>query len=641
MARPARVRLVLLVAVLLAGAGAAAYFFRSPGRTGPGPEPERAADPAPPDPRVTFDTPFRNVRPGVAYVGDAACAPCHQDVCDTFHRHAMGRSAILPTDPADGVEKFTPDARPEFTALGHEYRVERKGNTLVQTETVRGPDGRPAVVTAAEVVAGIGSGTRGRSYLTARDGSLWQTGVSWFSEKQIWDASPGFAPGRHGHRAVVPMCLFCHVDRVEPVPGTLNRYREPFFGAQTHIGCERCHGPGALHVAQQTDTPGPRTGFDTTIVNPRHLPADLREDVCRQCHFQGAQRVLRRGREPFDYRPGLPLELFLTVFVKHPGLTDYHKSVGQVEQVAVSKCATAGDRFGCTACHDPHKAPAPAEKDAYYRGRCLNCHQEHGCTEALPARQAVGDACTACHMPKAASANIAHTAVTDHRILRRPAPGKGPSDALSPGELPIALLPGHGRHGPGEAEVERDFGIALATLARTQPAGPGVGWEAVQRLRAATDRHPTDAAAWEALALTLSGQGDVTGALQAAEAAVAVAPDRELALSTAASMAVGAGQLDQAGDYARRAIAANPGDPENHLRLAQALTEGGQWAEAEAELRTLLAMSPNHATGRATLGLALHRQGKVREAYAELDRAVAIDPRQGPALRQWFANLTR
>jgi predicted Zn-dependent protease len=133
----------------------------------------------------------------------------------------------------------------------------------------------------------------------------------------------------------------------------------------------------------------------------------------------------------------------------------------------------------------------------------------------------------------------------------------------------------------------------------------------------------------------------VTGALQAAEAAVAVAPDRELALSTAASMAVGAGQLDQAGDYARRAIAANPGDPENHLRLAQALTEGGQWAEAEAELRTLLAMSPNPATGRATLGLALHRQGKVREAYAELDRAVAIDPRQGPALRQWFANLTR
>ena len=52
-------------------------------------------------------------------------------------------------------------------------------------------------------------------------------------------------------------------------------------------------------------------------------------------------------------------------------------------------------------------------------------------------------------------------------------------------------------------------------------------------------------------------------------------------------------------------------------------------------------MSPNHATGRATLGLALHRQGKVREAYAELDRAVAIDPRQGPALHQWFANLTR
>ncbi|MBO0697614.1 MAG: hypothetical protein J2P46_04410, partial [Zavarzinella sp.] len=84
MFRPARVRLMLLAATLLAGAGTVAYVFW-PSRNGAGPGPAAADDPPPPDPRLTFDTPFRNVRPDVAYVGDAACAPCHQDLCDTFH----------------------------------------------------------------------------------------------------------------------------------------------------------------------------------------------------------------------------------------------------------------------------------------------------------------------------------------------------------------------------------------------------------------------------------------------------------------------------------------------------------------------------------------------------------------------------
>jgi hypothetical protein len=70
MLRPARARLVLAVAVLLAGAGAAAYFYW-PSRAGD-PEPSADADGPPPDPRLVFDTPFRNVRPDVQYVGDAA-----------------------------------------------------------------------------------------------------------------------------------------------------------------------------------------------------------------------------------------------------------------------------------------------------------------------------------------------------------------------------------------------------------------------------------------------------------------------------------------------------------------------------------------------------------------------------------------
>lgn len=226
-ARTARVRVLIAAAVLVCGGAAAVYLFWP--RSGSIPD-----DP-PPDPRLAGDVQYRNVRPDVVYLGDAACAPCHASICASYHRHPMGRSAARP-DPA------VPSA--QFTAFGNvQYRVEVRDGKVLHTEVIPGADGQPASVTAAEVMAVIGSGTRGKSYLCARDGSLWQSGVSWFSEKPGWDASPAFWPGRHARRAVQPECLFCHVNRAEPVSGTNNRYKEPVFGDQFAIGCERCHGP--------------------------------------------------------------------------------------------------------------------------------------------------------------------------------------------------------------------------------------------------------------------------------------------------------------------------------------------------------------------------------------------------------------
>src|SRR5262249_52740858 len=39
------------------------------------------------EPRLTFETPYRNVRPDVKYVGDQVCAKCHAREYDSYRHH--------------------------------------------------------------------------------------------------------------------------------------------------------------------------------------------------------------------------------------------------------------------------------------------------------------------------------------------------------------------------------------------------------------------------------------------------------------------------------------------------------------------------------------------------------------------------
>ncbi|MBX9627543.1 MAG: hypothetical protein K2X82_27325, partial [Gemmataceae bacterium] len=430
-----------LAAGLVLAAGAAAWAFWP--SSADAPPPDHAAGPAvdpeppPPDPRLTFDTPFRNVKPDVRYLGDAACSGCHADIDKSYHQHPMGRSAAVVGD-GPAVEKYDPDARNPFAVHGYTLRADRTPGGVVHRVSAARPDGEPLPDYAVTADVAIGSGARGRSYLTVDRGAVWQSPLSWYGHEGRWDLSPGYdLGGNGGRRAVVPECLFCHVDRVDPVPGSRNRYRDPLLPGQAAIGCERCHGPGELHAAERAGGAAP-AGPDTSIVNPRHLPPALRSAVCEQCHLQGQERVVRRGRDVWEYRPGLPFGQFVSVFVRHPSLAQAHRSVGQFEQMEASKCYTASaGRLGCTSCHDPHAAPDAGAKAGFYRARCLTCHETKGCTAPEPDRRAKADSCVACHMPRAGSANIVHTSITDHRVPRRPGPPAPPAGVADRDPLPV------------------------------------------------------------------------------------------------------------------------------------------------------------------------------------------------------------
>src|SRR5216684_235545 len=100
----------------------------------------------------------------------------------------------------------------------------------------------------------------------------------------------------------------------------------------------------------------------------------------------------------------------------------------------------------------------------------MKCHQDKGCSLPAPQRlkQQPDDSCVACHMPRFQSSDIAHTAVTDHRILRTPSkdePGPKPVKGLQPGENPLVNF-FEKELGRQDEDYSRDMGIALVYLVK-------------------------------------------------------------------------------------------------------------------------------------------------------------------------------
>ncbi len=76
----------------------------------------------------------------------------------------------------------------------------------------------------------------------------------------------------------------------------------------------------------------------------------------------------------------------------------------------------------CSRYHDPHVTPTDEEAPAFYRSKCLTCHQSNSCTLPLSKRQQTEpvDYCIACHMPKHSAPKLVKIGGkgTSHRILR-------------------------------------------------------------------------------------------------------------------------------------------------------------------------------------------------------------------------------
>lgn len=587
-----------------------------------------------------YESPFLNTRPNVQYVGDAACVDCHQDIARHYSRHPMGRSAAETTPTL--LREFAGNSGIQIERDGLTYRVlEREGKVWHRVERTDAA-GKVVAVTEFPVAYEIGSGTRGKTYLVEREGRLFQSPISWYSEQKVWDLSPGYNTDLNFNRVIGTHCLFCHVNRTAHMEETLNSYRSPIFHGLA-IGCERCHGPGEIHVRRRES--GERVGTpDYSIVNPKHLEPTLAEAVCQQCHLQGERRVVPRGRSMTDFRPGLPLEKFVTNFMHKPELRASFRSVGQVEQMHMSRCYQGSDgKLQCTSCHDPHRRPDATERVAWYREACRKCHDRQGCRVPEPERrtQSPRDSCIDCHMSKDGSSNIPHTAVTDHRILRRPERATPPpARVLQPNEIPLEPF---GQQGKDLSESQlRDLGIVLAEISENQPtAGPTLARLAMPLLETALKNHSDDPVAWHARGLALRQIGLTADALQAFERVLAQQPNNERTLLQAAEAATSLGRFDEAIDYWKRATHINPVMPGYYLSLARLHAQKREWSLALAAAEQAIRLESINLDARMLRITALVRLGQRDKAQNEFDTILSMRPKNEADLRRAFNALLR
>ncbi len=471
------------------------------------------------------------------YVGNQACSECHAEIYQRYSTSPMALSSGREL-PALRTGAF------RHAASKVSYAIDAKG--LVTLSKGKHSEQR-------QLRYYFGSGVAGRSFGFVRDGFLFEAPVTWYSQTGVWDVSPGYASDTASRwsRPIEPSCLFCHASQTRWREGTLNAYAEPVF-TQDGIGCERCHGPGSLHIAGEGK-----------MVNPAKLAPERRDGVCAQCHLTGQSRVVRAGRRMVDYRPGD----LLTDFVAHlvPVEQGGFQVNSHVEKLAASACKrAAGNKMWCGSCHDAHAVPAPAEKVAWFRAKCLNCHQASTCAR--------GPDCAGCHMPKDKASDAGgHGVFTDHSIPRTAASRVGLQDVAGKWKL----------RGWSAADAgDRELGLAYAeagvrTGDRHQQA------EAIRLLSSATQ----DAEVQTRLGDLQERAGKPEQAVALYRGALRNDPGAVVALVNLGRLYGSGGALDAAIRLWREALKRNPCLAEAGTNLQIALRAKGDEAGAEAVRR--------------------------------------------------------
>lgn len=373
---------------------------------------------------------YLNHSDSAKYVGMNTCRQCHQAIYNTFIETGMGKSfdhASRRKSSGDFSKATIYDRFSDFhyqafwdhdSLFFKEFRLDKNDTTFQRTEQVNYI---------------IGSGQHTNSHMYSVNGYVYQMPMTFYTQKKKWDLPPGFENGVNTRfsRKIGLECMSCHNGYPDFVIGSENKFEHLPAG----IDCERCHGPGSIHVEQRQTGSRIDTSryIDYSIVNPAKLSIDAQFDICQRCHLQG-NAILKEGKSFFDFRPGQKLSDFISVFLpKYKNADDEFIMASHADRLKQSPCFIKSyekvknknalkpykEAMTCVTCHNPHVSVRKTDKDIF-NDACKNCHNETAKLElthsGLPS--AAWKNCVSCHMPASGSIDIPHVSVHDHYIRK-------------------------------------------------------------------------------------------------------------------------------------------------------------------------------------------------------------------------------
>jgi len=376
---------------------------------------------------------FLNLNDTVDYVGMNECKVCHSEIHSTFIHTGMGQSFGLANK-----EKSVGDFKNGIASnsvydsiLNLYYKAHWEQDSLFIYQYTKDPISQKVDYQRKEYIPFIiGSGQHTNSHFWLDGEYVYQAPLTFYSQKGIWDLPPGFRTNNSGFNRKIEMeCMSCH----NAMPTPKKEARNLFSKIPLGIDCERCHGPGELHVAQKKkgiiiDT---RKFADRSIVNPKRLPYSLQVDICQRCHLQG-NNVLKDGKSFADFRPGMALKDVFEVYMPKYENKDYFVMAGHSDRFQQSECFIQSNKgkntesynaqinFTCINCHNPHISVRKTQTDRF-NNSCKSCHYENSTRSSLfSCSQSHTEKanCVSCHMPPSSAEDIPHVMVHDHKIQR-------------------------------------------------------------------------------------------------------------------------------------------------------------------------------------------------------------------------------
>lgn len=327
---------LLLGIVLIIAACATPEAIQGPvGPAGPaGPEGPQgpAGDPGEPGPTGATGP------SGAEYVGDQTCSGCHQEKYNLYMQSGHPWALNLITDAQAPQYPFTSIAQP------------------------------PQGYTWDDVLMVIG-GYNWKALFIDKEGYLitdepGKTGTETYANQynyanRLIGKSADWISYHAGEDNLTFSCGTCHTTgystqgNQNDLPGLAGTW------AQEGIRCERCHGPGSLHMS-----------------NPQGIAMKVQQDsaACGECHQ-------RDPMESVHAADG---------FIEH---NQQYSETLQSKHLALN----------CVDCHDPHSGVVSPDKanTQITKIQCENCHFKEAQYQNNTAHTGFGLKCIECHMPRA------------------------------------------------------------------------------------------------------------------------------------------------------------------------------------------------------------------------------------------------